>query len=151
LLALSPGAAAPLTEGPVIDVDEYHDGVDLMLAGRHREALAKLIPFSDRHFDHFMAWLLRGACHDGVGQNSDAAAAFTVCGALRPDLAGPRFNRGLIRIQQRRYADAVQDFDEALHLRPAWTGALINRAVAREGCRDLAGAETDLTAALAQP
>src|SRR5262249_42446690 len=70
-LALAPGAAAPLAEGPATDVDNYHDGVEAVMHGRYREALAKLTPFADRHSDHFMAWLLRGIGHDGVGQNSD--------------------------------------------------------------------------------
>ena len=54
-------------------------------------------------------------------------------------------------MQQSRFAQAEQDFTRSLELKPDWTWALINRAVAREGQRAWAGAEHDLTAALARP
>jgi serine/threonine protein kinase/Flp pilus assembly protein TadD len=151
LLAVLPGAAAALTEGPETEFDAYHEALESAVRGEHGQALTKLIPFADRHSNHFMAWYVRGICHEEVGQFIEASAAFTVCTALRPDFQWSYFARGWARLQQKRFVDAEGDFTQALSLKPGWTAALINRAVCREGRKDLAGAEADLTAALAEP
>ncbi len=158
LLASSPGSADPLPGDYQSDLDAYHEGLELATKCRFSEALAKLIPFTDRHPSHFMSWFVRGVSHDGVGQSTDAAAAFTVCAALKPKMPWPHFNRGLVRLNQRRFDAAEEDFSEALRLsgesadtKELKTMALINRAVARRGRRDWAGAEKDLTAALDRP
>src|SRR5262249_33560198 len=83
LLARQPGAADPLPADLHSELDPYHDGLQEAVRGHFSEALAKLVSFSNRHPDHFMAWYVRGVSHDGVGQLADAAAAFTVCAALR--------------------------------------------------------------------
>jgi serine/threonine protein kinase/Flp pilus assembly protein TadD len=151
LLAKSPGSAEPLADTPPTELDAYYDGLETAARGRYAEALTKLVPFADRHPDHFMSWYVRGISHEGVGQMTDAAAAFTVCAALRPEMPWPPFSRGLVRLQQRRFEEAEKDFAEALRLKPEWTSALINRAIAREGRRDYKGADEDLTGALARP
>jgi tetratricopeptide (TPR) repeat protein len=151
LLGTVRGGAESLPETLHSDVDAYHEGLQAALAGHHVEALEKLIPFTNRHPNHFLAWFVRGVSHDGIGQMVDAAAAFTVCAAIRPEMPWPYFDRGLVHLQQKRYPLAVEDFTVALRLNPNWTNALLNRAIARHGCGDLAGAETDLTAALDRP
>jgi tetratricopeptide (TPR) repeat protein len=133
------------------EADSYHDGLQDAVRGRYAEALAKLVPFTHHHPDHFMAWYVRGICHDGAGQRADAAAAFTVCAAIKPQMPWPYFSRGLVELQQQRFEAAQEDFSEALRLVPNWTPALINRAIARQGQRNWTGAEGDLTQALSQP
>ena len=61
------------------------------------------------------------------GQTVEAAAAFTVCAALRPDMPWPFFSRGLIYLQQKRYDAADDDFSAALRLNPDWSDALKQR------------------------
>src|SRR5262249_23447631 len=120
LLKRAPGSAEPLPDSLRSDLDAYHEGLEEATACRYSQALRKLIPFTDRHPNHFMGWYVRGICHDGVGQLSDAAAAFTICAALKPDLPWPYFSRGLIRLQERRFQEAESDFTEALRLKPEW-------------------------------
>jgi eukaryotic-like serine/threonine-protein kinase len=150
LLALAPGIASPLQSEFHSDVDFYHDGLQDALRGRYGEALGKLVPFTHHHPDHFMAWYVRGICHDGAGQRADAAAAFTVCAAIKPQMPWPYFSRGLVELQQQRFEAAQEDFTEVLRLVPNWTSALVNRAIARQGQRDWTGAEGDLTNAMSR-
>jgi tetratricopeptide (TPR) repeat protein len=129
----------------------YHDGHRDATAGRHAEALAKLAAFTDRHPGHYMAWYARGISHYAVGQWAEAAAAFGVCAALKPEMPWSYFDRGLVRLQQKNFAAAEADFATVLRLPPdpaLTTHALVNRAIAREGRSDWAGADADLTAAL---
>ncbi len=138
-------------QNPRTDLDDYHDGLKEALRGRYAEALAKLIPFSDRHADHFMGWYVRGICHHATGQLADAAAAFTGCAALRPNMPWTRFSRGIVRLEQHRFDAAESDFTTALGLKPDWTAAVINRAIARQRLGRFAEAEKDLTTALDKP
>ena len=151
LLKVVPELAEALPEPPADPIDAFYDGLDLAAAGKPTDALRKLIPFTDDRPDHFMAWYLRGVCHEAVGQFPDAAAAFTVCTTLWPDFAWPHFSRGIVRLRQGRPAEADADFTRALDRRANWTDALLNRALAREARKDYRGAEADLTAALARP
>ena len=84
------------------------------MSGKPAEALQKLIPYTDDHPDHFLAWYARGACHEQVGQYPDSAAAFTVCATLWPDFAPTYFSRGYARLRQGKAADAEADFTRAL-------------------------------------
>jgi serine/threonine protein kinase/lipoprotein NlpI len=150
LLALSPGNAEPIPEGSGSELDAYHEGLEHASHNRYSEALTALVPFSERHHDHFMGWFVRGICHEGLGQMNEAAAAFTVCIALRPEMPWSYFNRGLVRLRQRSYEAAERDFTSALRLKPDLTWALIDRAIARDARRNWVGAEQDLTSALQQ-
>lgn len=151
LLKALPGEAAALTEPPAAKIDAFYEGLDLAASGEPTRALLKLTPFTDGQPDHFMAWYLRGVCHEAVGQFPDAAAAFTVCTTLWPEFAWPHFSRGIVRLRQGRPAEAEADFTRALDRRADWTDALMNRALAREARKDYKGAEADLAAALARP
>jgi serine/threonine protein kinase/Tfp pilus assembly protein PilF len=151
LAGLLPDKAAKLPDGPGTAADAFYDGYELAITGKSADALHKLIPFTDEHPDHFLAWYARGMCHDAVGQDADASAAFTVCITLWPDFAYAHFNRGVTRMRQDLYAWAEADFTRALERKPDMTQALLRRASAREALKDYAGAEADLTAALTRP
>jgi tetratricopeptide (TPR) repeat protein len=151
LAAILPGQVDPIPETGVVPQDTYHEALELATANRHAEALVKLMPFTDENPDHFMAWFIRGVCHEGVAQYADAAGAFTVCATLWPDFHWTYMNRGIVRLKQGRFDQAEADFSRALARRSGWIDAIINRAIAREGKRDFAGAEKDLTEALESP
>jgi serine/threonine protein kinase/Flp pilus assembly protein TadD len=152
LRTLLPGEAVPTVEvGQGAESDPYHDGADAAMKGRYREALARLRPFTDAHPQHFPAWFVRGVCHDQLGQLPDAAACFSVCVALEPEMPWGWFNRGVVRLRQPDFAGAEADFTSALRLRSDWTPARLNRAIARKGKRDFAGAVADLDQILAKP
>ena len=148
---LLPDQATALSEPPAAPIDAFHEGYEFAISGQPTQALLKLIPFTDEHPDHFMAWYVRGMCHETVGQFSDAAGAFTVCTTLWPDFAWAYFNRGVARLRQGKADSAEADFTRALDRKPNWTDALLNRSIAREANRDYDGAIADLTAALDRP
>ena len=50
--------------------------------------------------------------------------------ALDPDLVTAFNNRGNTKADSGKYAAAITDFDEAIHLKPDYVGAYINRGIA---------------------
>jgi eukaryotic-like serine/threonine-protein kinase len=149
LATVLPKEVTPIADSPnIAPIDAFHDGYELAMSGQPAEALLKLIPFTDLHPDHFLAWYVRGVCHEAVGQYPDSAGAFTVCTTLWPDFAWSYFNRGVARLRQGKAIIAEADFTRALDRKPNWTDALINRAIARESLKNYDGADADLTAAL---
>lgn len=151
LAKVLPDLTTAMAEPTAVPIDAYYDGLDAAAAGKPTDALLKLTPFTDARPDHFMAWYLRGVCHEAVGQYPDAAAAFTVCTTLWPEFAWPHFSRGIVRLRQGRPTEAEADFTRALERRENWTDALLNRALARKARNNFKDAEADLTAALARP
>jgi serine/threonine protein kinase/lipoprotein NlpI len=136
------------------DIDLYHDGLEFAAAGRVGEALPRLVRYCDRHPYEFLPNFARGVVHDGLGQYAEAAAAFSACIALRPDVPHARLNRGLARLRLRQYADAEADFNRVLERAaggPLARVAHFNRGLAREGLGRLSDAEAGMTAALADP
>jgi tetratricopeptide (TPR) repeat protein len=90
-------------------------------------------------------WLLRGRLHAARGDHPAAAACYTTALALRP--AAPavvRAERGRELLADRAYRPALADFDAALADRPDDAATLRNRALARLGLGDTAGALADL-------
>src|SRR5262245_34651283 len=150
LLGITGGGADRLPEPASSPADAYHEGLDLALAGEAAKALARLIPYTDDHPDHFLAWYARGSCHEAIAQYADSAAAFTVCATLMPDFAPVYFSRGYARLKLKP-ADAEADFSRALDRKPNWMEARINRGIARDTLKDYAGADADLTAVLESP
>ncbi len=151
LVTLLPDRAPPLPESKPTPMDAFHEGYDLAAKGLPTEALLKLVPFTDEHPDHFLAWYVRGMCHEAVGQQPEAAGAFTVCTTLWPDFSWSYFSRGVARLRQGKMTLAEADFTRALDRRANWTDALLNRAIAREAQKNYQGADADLTAALNRP
>jgi tetratricopeptide (TPR) repeat protein len=127
--------------------DYFQVAAEHFSRGRFRDALP-LLEQARRHDSRDLAvWLALGICHAGIGQFADAAAAFEVCSALRPDSHLPHFHLGLARLDERDYAKARAAFDRAIELRPNDAAALINRGLARCGMADFAGAAQDYTRA----
>jgi tetratricopeptide (TPR) repeat protein len=151
LVKLLPGSAPLIAEPPATADDVYYDACELDANRNPGGALAKLMPFTDDHPGHVLAWALRGTCHDQVAQYGEAAAAYTVCLSLWPDAAWAHFGRGLVRLRHQKYSEADADFTRTLSRKPHWTEARVSRAIARHQVGDYAGAEADLTTALGQP
>lgn len=151
LLKQLPGDAAPLnpTEHSS-EFDPYYDALEFAIQGRYAKAIAQLQEFTERQPSHFMGWFVRGICHDGVGQWVDAETAFTVSASLQPDFRWVYFNRGLVRLKQRRFDAAAADLTRALELKPDWTLARLNRAIAYEAWKKWVEAERDLSIVLAR-
>ena len=148
LLQFLPGEAEALAVGAPSEMDGYHDGVLRATEGRYRDALASLRTFTDNHPQHFQAWFVRGLCHESIGQNADAAAAYTTCIALEPDTPWAYYNRGLIRLQQQDPRGADADFGKAIARGLDIAPMRMNRAIARKGIPDYDGALDDLNVIL---
>jgi tetratricopeptide (TPR) repeat protein len=146
------GIAIPTRpEGSMVEYDAYHDGVDYAMAGRYREALTLLRPFTEEHPRHYKSWFVRGICHDRIGEMAEAAACWAACIALDPEMVHAYFNRGIVRLKELDFHRANRDFTRALELRPGWAEALMNRAIARKGIKDYGGAIRDLKEVIAKP
>jgi regulator of sirC expression with transglutaminase-like and TPR domain len=90
---------------------------------------------------------LRGLIRLGRDRPDLAEADFSVAIRLDPKEARYRNNRGSARCFMGRFGEGIEDFGEALRLRPGWDQALRNRALAylevgkaKEAGADLRGA-----------
>jgi eukaryotic-like serine/threonine-protein kinase len=115
------------------------------ISGDDLAAIASAVRRSPRDFTR---WMLLGQCHALLGRPAEAEDCFTVAISLRPRSPWPYFHRGRAALEREEFDQARLDFDQALALRPGWAEALVNRALARLGVRDHAGAIGDLTLAL---
>ena len=78
----------------------------LMLASRHADSL------------HAASAFARGIAAYGRGQHDSADAAFTAALALAPDWAVAYYDRGVVRDELGRRAEAAGDFQQYLRLEP---------------------------------
>jgi tetratricopeptide (TPR) repeat protein len=67
---------------------------------------------------------------------------------LPGDRAATFVNRGVVRLRDRRYEEAMQDFSVALRLRPGMPEAYVNRGAAQIGARRYPEAVADLDISL---
>jgi tetratricopeptide (TPR) repeat protein len=143
---LAPRADAGLP--PETARDCYLLGHRLLQANRWVEALPLLEQATRLAPGDFTAWMIRGNCHEEMGQLEEALTCFTACLALREDLAEAWNNRGEVYLRKGKLSAARADFDAALRLNPDFAEARLHRARARQGQRDLAGAIEDTTRAI---
>jgi eukaryotic-like serine/threonine-protein kinase len=134
---------------PVRSLREY---AMLTIDGPGREAPADALPTlaeaSRRDPKDFALWMNLGQCHALRGRLGEAEDCFTVAIVLRPQSPWPYFHRGRVGLARKQFEQARLDFDRALRLREGLVPAIINRALARIGQGDDAGAIADLTSAL---
>jgi serine/threonine protein kinase/tetratricopeptide (TPR) repeat protein len=108
------------------------------------QAAAALSEASRRQPQDFGLWMNLGQCQAIQGRLVEAEDSFTIAVALRPQSPWPYFHRGRVALERREFPQARLDFDEVLRLRAGLVPALINRALARLGQGDHAGAIADL-------
>jgi serine/threonine protein kinase/tetratricopeptide (TPR) repeat protein len=126
----------------------YLHGVSLI---EKREAGAALKVFEGllrRDSQDPTLWLLLGNAYYLAHRLSDAEACYTAVIALEPKAYAGYFYRGECRLDQRHFAEAAQDFDAVLQLRPGIPCGLLNRALAWRALGTLDRAEGDVTAAI---
>lgn len=83
------------------------------------------------------------------GQPQKAEEQFAKAIQAEPDYASAWNNRGFARRLQRRYAEAIADYDEAIRLEPGTAIYLSNRGVALDGMDRIDASLKDFEAALA--
>jgi eukaryotic-like serine/threonine-protein kinase len=96
----------------------------------------------------YASWLMLGNVYVQLSRPDEAASCYGIGISLRPDLYWSYFNRGLLSLEQKDFAQALVDFDRMIALRPDLTVAYINRALARLGLGYYQAAIDDLTRAL---
>jgi tetratricopeptide (TPR) repeat protein len=77
------------------------------------------------------------------GKYHEAVDELTAALHDQPDFALALNARGFAYVLLRDWPDAIQDLDAALRLDPNYANAYTNRAVARRGAGDIAGAQAD--------
>jgi tetratricopeptide (TPR) repeat protein len=105
-------------------------GRDLIGQGQVKKALPLLQQASRLDPQHYWTHFLLGICQDELGNDHDAAAAYSVCVALDPQFFGAWFNRGLAHLRDKKYAPAADDFSRVIELYPELPKTYINRALA---------------------
>ena len=89
--------------------------------------------------------LIEKSFHQGTealrnGDFDTAASSFLLVTAKAPTFAPGFFNLGLVRLQQRRYDEAIPAFEKSLKLKPGLRGANLFLGVARYRSNDYSGA-----------
>jgi serine/threonine protein kinase/tetratricopeptide (TPR) repeat protein len=115
---------------------------------KYREALAFLQQASFQTPSNSAVLLTLANCYREAGKPEEARLYYGLGISLDPRSHWALFNRGILNIKQKRYAEARDDFTAVLKLRPGLAEALMNRAVAALELNDAAAAVRDLTAAL---
>jgi tetratricopeptide (TPR) repeat protein len=82
------------------------------------------------------------------GSTKEAEAALSEIIAVNPSLAESYLERAYLRLQNRNYTGALDDYTAALKLEPATTDAWLNRGIVKEKLNDYAGAIRDLNRAI---
>ena len=114
-LVLFSRAAFLAPDHPVVHTNY---GLDLLAAGRPREAAAQLVAavrLEPGNADYHSNW---GLALLQLGRAEEALAAQDQAVALAPGAAGPRLNRGIALEKLGRRDEALAEFEEALRLRP---------------------------------
>jgi Tfp pilus assembly protein PilF len=84
-----------------------------------------------------------GACLVRLHRDPEALIQFQKALELKPDLMLGLTGRAGIYLRRKQYAKALADYDKAISIRPNYGPAYLNRAHAREGLGDFAGAAAD--------
>ena len=121
---------------------------DLMDQSRYAEALPLWRRAARQVPQDVWTWAGLAACYDNLAKPEDAAACYSTCIALAPELCWLYFKRGVVHLCAASYGEALADFDRFLADRPDAPEGYINRALAREGLKEYDRAIRDVTKAI---
>ncbi len=96
------------------------------------------------------AWLLLANALRELRQFESSIAAYDIAGSLSTDLTSVGFQRGLCRLAQGRFDQAIQEFTDFLTAHPEFNTARLNRALAHMGLKEYNLALDDLNAVIDQ-
>jgi tetratricopeptide (TPR) repeat protein len=129
-------------------VNKRLEATRLIQDRKYSAALELLEPLAQVHPDDVAVLLQLGNCHRALGELSAAEGYYTACIALRPDLAFPRFFRGLLHLETKRFAAAEEDFSRVIELDGDAPAAYINRGLAARGRGDHRAASNNFQKAI---
>jgi serine/threonine protein kinase/tetratricopeptide (TPR) repeat protein len=128
--------------------DLAFDAVDLMHRNHFVEALPLWRSAARRAPADVWMWAGQAACYENLARPDEAAACYSTCIALAPDLNWLYFKRGVAFLHAEEYDSARYDFDQFLTNRPDVPEAYINRALTREGLEEYDLALRDISKAI---
>lgn len=130
---------------------QYLNGLCLLRQNRHAEAKTSLTACLAQGREFVWLYLLRGFAH-GELRAWDAADADFQKALQMPLDDNSRYvlfvNRGVLRIRQERFDDAIADLNEAIKLKPTEYQAFVNMAQAYRRLNDLDAALKQLDLAI---
>jgi tetratricopeptide (TPR) repeat protein len=130
---------------------QYLNGLCLLRLNRHAEAKTMLTACLAQGREFVWLYLLRGFAHGELKAWDAAESDFQKALQLPLD-DHARYvlfvNRGVLRIKQDRFDDAIADLNEATRLKPAEYQAFVNLAQAHRRLNDLAAALKQLDLAV---
>ena len=133
-------------------LDYYLAAVEEAQQGRNVAALKLLDEGLQHDATDFSLHFLKGVCFGRLDRHVEALGANDTCIALQSESPFPYFNRGLVRLKQKRYDKAKADFDAALRFASDSEQFLadvhVNRALALQGQERYAEVLADLNQAL---
>ena len=134
---------------PKNPIDDYLLAQKLLADRNFSGAAEKLRRLREAHPTDPVVWLLLGSALGGLGQHVDAEGAFSTAAALEPRSDVALLNRANGRLEQRKFSEAIADYEAVLAMHPQLVCALLNRALAYEAMGEWKLALTDLNDAVA--
>jgi serine/threonine protein kinase/lipoprotein NlpI len=141
-------AGQPAPRMMVADDDELRS-IDLLQHGKAAAALPLLTRRRDASPGDLTALHLMANAYMLMHNPVEAEECLTTAIAQEPKFAFSFFHRGVVRLEQRKYLEAADDFATHMKLKGPRVSAFINRAIARKGAKDFAGSLADLNGAIA--
>jgi serine/threonine protein kinase/predicted Zn-dependent protease len=122
--------------------------VELLYEGRYAQAASLLEQQHRQNPLDFLTLFHLGEAYLGLERISEAESHFTTCISIWPSAYLPVFYRGICRLGLERYRQAEADFDRVLQLRPGFTPAQVNRALALQAQLRLSEAVREVSSAI---
>ena len=105
-------------------------GLELLNAGKLREAAACFEAAQSADRRDYRGYFFEAVCRAQLDELARAVAAIDLAINLSPQEPELYVHRGNLRLRQKDYGAAVDDFSHVVRLQPANIAALLNRAVA---------------------
>jgi tetratricopeptide (TPR) repeat protein len=106
-----------------VDKKDHFDRFKLMDCVYYHKAVASFFPYQKAE-----AYGMLGFCHERLGEENQAVAAYNQAIASDPDYFWPYYNLGVIYYRQAQYAKAGDYFSQALQQSPIKTIVFLSRS-----------------------
>ena len=123
---------------------EFQRASELAASGQTEEAIIHLRKAIEMYPQYLMAHNDLGAQLLSLEKLDEAAAEFRRAIEIDPKAFNPRLNLGIVLVQQKQYGPALSMLHEALSLKSDSPAAILYDGLARQGLKDLDGAERQL-------
>ena len=129
-------------------IDQYANVYELYDARQFRETKPLLTAIRDRRPTDPVPWLMLGDTNAALDLFPESLGCYNTTVALWPKSYIAYFKRGLCYLQQKRYEDALSDFEQVIKIRPQLSCGYLNRALVHQAMGSYQESIADLTKAL---